>query len=124
MRRSQLSALPTNVTGTSSDRETPRSGPLRTISSPARGSAHVEDCLSILFGLPTNSIEMPGLRVLGNLRERRGSFAEELKGRAGSVSDGSESLRPLTPPARQDRHPATVLSIWASSASPRSPVID
>src|SRR5438874_4734015 len=38
MRRSQFSLLPISVTGTRSDRETPRSGPLRTISSPARGS--------------------------------------------------------------------------------------
>src|SRR5262245_65594132 len=37
MRRSQLSPLPTRVTGTSRDRVTPRSGPLRTISSPASG---------------------------------------------------------------------------------------
>src|SRR5689334_12301191 len=52
MRRSQLSALPTRVTGTRSDRETPRSGPLRTISSPASGSEHVEDCLIMMFAVP------------------------------------------------------------------------
>src|SRR4051812_15482346 len=52
MRRSQLSPLPTRVTGTRSDRETPRSGPLRTINSPASGSEHVEDCLIMLFAVP------------------------------------------------------------------------
>src|SRR5215213_6481066 len=103
MRRSQLSPLPTRVTGTKSERDTPRSGPLRTISSPASGPGHVEDCLNIRFAVPCEQY-----------RYARPADVRKSAGDARVVRTRIEmaSGSPTTSLANTNQ-PETVLSIWA-----------